>query len=59
MAEPMRPPAGKVGGQIETSMEKCNIGRENTPKVHEYKGMPSSKGGASIEGPGKLGAWKK
>lgn len=58
MSDPMRPPAGKVG-QIETPMASCNVGKENTPKTHDYKGMPYSKGGGDIMGPGQKGAWKK
>lgn len=58
MAEPMKPAVNRVG-QIETPMMACNVGRNNTPTVKKYPGMPSGSGGTNIIGPGKAGSWKR
>jgi hypothetical protein len=57
MSEPMKP--GNDKGQIYTPMATVNIGKQNSPKTHVYKGMPSSKGGGDIKGPGTKNSWKK
>lgn len=44
---------------IETSMNATNVGRKNTPSTKSYPDMPSTSGGASIQGPGEKVAWPK
>lgn len=51
MAKDPMEPGSMVGGSIKTPMCSENVGRQNTPSVETYKGMPSKSGGSSIKSP--------
>ena len=59
--------AGTTVGQIMTPMCPANVGRKNTPGVHDYSktfnenspGGKTMKTGSAIEGPGVKGEWKR
>ena len=49
---------GTTVGQIDTPMCPTNVGRKNTPGVHDFGkavGNASGKGGGDIKGPGVAG----